>query len=391
MELLVAGGILAAAIVLAAVGWIALRKGTRRARAVESSLADAKARLDVLVAREVEQRGAELERLLSRARADSLSALAEEERRIAEERRNAVVEREREAAARLSESLAAVQRQVEQRIRDWRDDLDRAQGVLSSQVSRTGERQRELMTKLDARLASEGQHLASITDDHAAEIARLRSDLEKAVAETRAAVSGELESHTAERRRALREIDERLSARERELAERIAREEAEAAARIQASLGEVERRQVEKLERVVERSAERFAEAAALQFDGAVKAAREEAARRLGRELDRAVQQFTRESETVLAEQLAHAGDTGASRLEKKLARITATLERQRDEFLGALERRLLDVEQDIKLRLEALAAEGEAEREVLERRLGELSRRVDEAASQMDDRLTRR
>jgi hypothetical protein len=27
----------------------------------------------------------------------------------------------------------------------------------------------------------------------------------------------------------------------------------------------------------------------------------------------------------------------------------------------------------------------------VLERRLGELSRRVDEAASQMDDRLTRR
>jgi hypothetical protein len=160
---------------------------------------------------------------------------------------------------------------------------------------------------------------------------------------------------------------------------------------LKASFADTERRQVEKLQRVVERAAERFAEAAAVQFETAVKAAREDAARRLGRELDRAVQQFAREAETVLAEQLAHAGDAGASRLEKKLARITATLERQRDEFLGALERRLLDVEQDVKQRLEALSAEGEAEREVLEGRLAELSRRVEDTAAALEDRLTRR
>jgi hypothetical protein len=391
MELAIAGGILLAAIVFAAVGWIALRKATARARDVEASLARARAELDELVAREVEQRATELERLLSRARADSLSALAEEERRIAAERRSVVVEREREAGSRLSEALANVQRQVEQRIRDWRDDLDRTQATLTAQVTRLGERQRELVTKLDARLAAESQRLAAASDEQKAEVARLRSELEKSVADSAASVTGELDAHSAERRRALREVGDTLERRERALGERISREETEAAGRIQASFADVERRQTEKLQRVVDRASERFAEAAAVQFETTVKAAREDAARRLGRELDRAVQQFAREAEGVLAEQLAHAGDAGATRLEKKLARITATLEHQRDEFLGALERRLLDVEQDVKQRLETLSSEGEAEREVLEGRLADLSRRVEETAAALEDRLTRR
>lgn len=391
MELAIAGAVLLAGLVVGVTGWIALRKGTARARDVDRSLAEARAELDALVAREVELRATELERLLSRARADSLSALAEEERRIAAERRSLVVEREREAGAQLSEVLANVQRQVEQRIRDWRDDLDRTQGTLTAQVTRLGERQRELVTKLDARLAAEGQRLAATSDEQRAEVARLRAELEKALAESVASVTSELEAHRAERRRALRDVADTLESRERGLGERIAREENEAAGRIQAAFADVERRQTEKLQRVVDRASERFAEAAAVQFETTVKAAREDAARRLGRELDRAVQQFAREAEGVLAEQLAHAGDAGANRLEKKLARITSTLERQRDEFLGALERRLLDVEQDVKQRLEALSSEGEAEREILERRLADLSRRVEETASALEDRLTRR
>jgi gas vesicle protein len=391
MELAIAGGILLAAIVFAAIGWLALRKGTERARNTQRSLAEARTELDALVAREVELRAAELDRMLSRARADSLSALAEEERRIAADRRAVVVEREREAGAKLAEALAGVQRQVEERIRGWRDDLDRTQATLSEQVKQLGARQRELVTKLDTRLATESQRLAAASDEQKAVLARLRTDFEQAIAASVASVTGELDSHAAERRRALREVGEQLSTRELALAERISREESEATGRIQASFADVERRQTEKLERVVERASERFAEAAAVQFEGTVKAAREDAARRLGRELDRAVQQFAREAETVLAEQLAHAGDAGASRLEKKLALITATLERQRDEFLGALERRLLDVEQDVKARIESLASEGEAEREVLETRLAELSRRVDETVAALEDRLTRR
>ena len=391
MELAIAGAVLLLAIVIGIAGWIALRKGTARARDVDRSLAEARAELDALVAREVELRATELERLLSRARADSLSALAEEERRIAAERRSVVVEREREAGARLAEALANVQRQVEQRIRDWRGDLDRTQATLTAQVTRLGERQRELVTKLDARLAAEGQRLAAASEEQRAEVARLRGELEQALAESVASVSSELEAHSAERRRALREVADTLESRERGLGERIAREENEAAGRIQAAFADVERRQTEKLQRVVDRASERFAEAAALQFEATVKAAREDAARRLGRELDRAVQQFAREAEGVLAEQLAHAGDAGAGRLEKKLARITSTLERQRDEFLGALERRLLDVEQDVKQRLEGLSSEGEAEREILEARLADLSRRVEETAAALEDRLTRR
>ena len=391
MELAIAGGILLAAIAFAVVGWIALRKATERARNIERSLAEARVQLDELVAQEVQQRTTELDQLLSRARADSLSALAEEERRIAAERRAVVVEREREAGNRLAESLAHVQRQVEQRIRDWRDDLDRTQAVLTAQVSRLGERQRELVTKFDARLAAESERLAAASEEQKAEVARLRAELEKAVADSVSSVTSELEAHGAERRRALREVGDRLARRERELGERISREETEAAGRVQAAFADIERRQIEKLQRSVDRASERFAEAAAVQFDTTVKAAREDAARRLGRELDRAVQQFAREAETVLAEQLAHAGDAGASRLEKKLARITTALERQRDEFLGALERRLLDVEQDVKQRVEALSSEGEAEREVLEARLAELSRRVEQTAAALEDRLTRR
>jgi hypothetical protein len=391
MDLAIAGGIVLVAIAFAIVGWIALRKATARARDVDRSVAEARAELDALVAREVEQRATELERLLSRARADSLSALAEEERRIAAERRSAVVEREREAGARLAEALANVQRQVEQRIRDWRDDLDRTQATLTAQVTRLGERQRELVTKLDARLAAEGQRLAATSDEQKAEVTRLKTELQQAVTESVASVTSELDAHSAERRRALREIADTLDRRERGLGERIAREETEAAGRIQAAFADVERRQTEKLQRVLDRASERFADAAAVQFEATVKAAREDAARRLGRELDRAVQQFAREAESVLAEQLAHAGDAGATRLEKKLARITATLERQRDEFLGALERRFLDVEQDVKQRIEALASEGEAEREVLEGRLADLSRRVEQTALALEDRLTRR
>ena len=391
MELAIAGALLAAAIVFAIVGWIMLRKGTERARDVDRSLAEARAQLDELVAHEVEQRAAELDGLLSRARADSLSAYAEEERRIASERRSLVVERERDAGAKLADALATVQRQVEQRIRDWRNDLDRTQASLSEQVARLGERQRELVTKLEARLAAESQRLAAAADEQKAEISRLRTEFEQAVAASVASVSGELDAHAAERRRALREVGEQLAKREHGFSERIVREESEAAGRIKASFADIERRQVAKLERVVERASERFGEAANVQFDSTIKAAREDAARRLGRELDRAVQQFTREAENVLGEQLAHAGNAGASRLEKKLARITAALERQRDEFLAALERRLLDVEQDVKQRLEQLSAEGEAEREVLEGRLAEVSRRLENTAAALEDRLTRR
>jgi hypothetical protein len=92
---------------------------------------------------------------------------------------------------------------------------------------------------------------------------------------------------------------------------------------------------------------------------------------------------FAREAEAVLAERLAQVGDAGAQRLERKLEDATKVLERQRDEWLAALDSRIGEVESDVRRRLEELSADAEAERAIVEARLQELLRRVDTAALQ--------
>jgi hypothetical protein len=175
-------------------------------------------------------------------------------------------------------------------------------------------------------------------------------------------------------------MSQRLKARERQMAERVEREETDVVRRIQARFVDIERRQVEALERTTKQAASRFAEAAALQFDAAVKSAREDAARRLARELDRAVHMFAREAESVLAERMAQVADTGTQRVEKRLLQVTAGLERQRDEFVAALQQRLGQLEIEVRDRLRTLAADAEAERAVLDRRLAELSQRAEQS-----------
>ena len=86
---------------------------------------------------------------------------------------------------------------------------------------------------------------------------------------------------------------------------------------------------------------------------------------------------FAREAESVLAERLAQVADTGTQRVEKRLLQVTAGLERQRDEFIAELQQRLSQIEHEVRDRLR-LAAEAEAERSVLDRRLQELSRRAE-------------
>ena len=75
-------------------------------------------------------------------------------------------------------------------------------------------------------------------------------------------------------------------------------------------------------------------------------------------------------------------------RLEKKLAQVAAGLERQREEFVAALSRRLGEVENEFRERLAALAAEEEAERAALEARLGEIARRIEQTVSRAEERL---
>jgi hypothetical protein len=373
-----AAGLTACALV--ACSSLLLCRALVRSDAIDSQLVRAQEQIRMLIDREAAERSAELERTLARARADSVSLLVEEERKIAEEHRSEFAVRERDFAGRITESLTTTQAQIEQRISAWTQDLDRGADVTRARIGEILARQKQLLSDVEIRIRSDAERLSAESEEQRAAVQRLRTELDKVMEETLSTAQSEVELHAVERRRALHELDERMRRRERELLERIEREEVEAAARIRAAFDDVQRKQIEQMERVVERSASTYTDDAAQQFATLVKASREDAARRLSRELDRAVEVFAREAEAVLAERLAHVGDAGAQRLERRLAEATAALEARRDERLAALDDRIVELEADIRRRLEELGADAEAERAVIEARLQELVRRLGSA-----------
>jgi hypothetical protein len=372
-----AGGITVAFV--AQLAAVKLRDLLRAARRFDDQLARAQGRLNSVIAHEADERNAELERTLARARADTASILAEQERRMAEERRAAAAEHSRMAADELGQALTAAQQQMEVRLTAWTDDLDRAQRGVADQLSQLAQRQKQLIAEAEARIATDAERLEAESEQQRANLVRLRDGLARASQEAVAAGSAELEGYASERRRSLHELNERIRKRERQLTELIEREETEATRRIQAGFADVERRQLEQLERILSRATSSYSDAATQQFADTVKSSREAAAVRLSRELDRAVQAFAREAQTVLAERLAQAGDAGVQRLERRQAQVAAGLDRQRSEAVEVFESRLLQAEQELRRRLDTLAADAEAERAVLDARLRELAKRIDE------------
>ena len=273
----VGAAVLAVAALAASI--LVLSRLRARQQMLEREIDRGKEEFDRIVASELEQRSDELTRLLARSRADTLSQLAEEERRIAEERRRDVAERERDATAKLGDQLVAAQRTIELRLTNWSNDVSKLQEGLADELKRVESRQRQLMA--------------------------------------------ELEQHAAERRRALQDVAERLQARERDLREIVEREGTDAAQRIQIALGDIERRQVEQMQRILSRETQRFSESASQQFDVTMRTSREEAARRLSRELDLAVERFAREAESVVAERV----DSELRVFEARLAEISRRLD----------------------------------------------------------------
>ena len=112
-----------------------------------------------------------------------------------------------------------------------------------------------------------------------------------------------------------------------------------------------------------------------------MKAAREEAAGRLSRELDRAVETFVRQSDSVFAERLGQTADAGQQRLEARLRQAQSAFERQWDELAESFAQRVAEADADLRRTLGAFFAEAEAERSTLEARLSELARRLDASA----------
>ncbi len=358
---------------------LSLRKVRAHQQLLEREIERGKTEFDAVVARELAQRSEELERTLQRLRADSLSQLAEEERRIAEERRRDVAERERDATARLGDQLVAAQRVVEQRLGAWTGDVEKLQQGLVDELTRIEAKQRQLMADLEGKIGQDAEAIEAAFEEQREHVARLRADLVRATADAVQQANAELEQHAAERRRALHEVADRLRRRERDLQDVVEREGNEATQRIQIALGDIERRQVEQLQRIVQRETTRFSEATTQQFDMLVRGSREESARRLSRELDLAVERFAREAEGVLSERLNRVSDAAAQRVEERLALLRGALERQRDEALRSLEDRAHQVESGLRERLQEIASDAEAERAVLDGRLQEIARRLDE------------
>jgi hypothetical protein len=315
------------AVAAAVAAVVLVRHAQTRERTLDEELERGKAHFDEVVAREVEQRSRDLEDALTLARAESLSTIAGEERRITEERRRDVAERERDASARLLDAVTAAERRVEQRLAGWSADIEMLQDGLAAELNRVGARLGQLTTEIEGKIVDEADRVQAAVDEHRDQIARLRRDFELHAQEVAKEGSGELEQHSAERRQALHEVAERLRRRERELHEQIERELNEAMQRIGSQLGDVEHRQLEQLQRVTSREASRYAEEAAQQFDASFRAAREEAARRLGRELDLSVERFAREAEGVFADRIEHLADSALQRVAMRIEELTRRLD----------------------------------------------------------------
>ena len=273
---------------------LALRRARARAAATEELVTRARARIRAAVEAETNAHVEEIRRVLARERADAASRLAAEERQLAEERRAAFIERSRRADEGLADTLATVERRLDEKLRGVVEDLERAQRHLEAQLARLAQRQQQAIAEVEARIEAEATELGFTTDEQRKVVARLREELERAAGAAVSEALDELETQTAERRRAIDDITERVRARETAIAEGIERAETDARLRLEATLVEFERRQTDRIQRVTEREIERHAQIATSAFEERMREIREEAVGRLARELDRAVELLSR-------------------------------------------------------------------------------------------------
>src|SRR4029079_13062904 len=99
-------GCLAAAIVAAVVLWIVLWRTREHAAQTDAIIADGRAEIQAAVREETATHVEEIRRTMSRERADTVSQLAADERRLGEERRSIMAERGRGVGRRRPDQLA---------------------------------------------------------------------------------------------------------------------------------------------------------------------------------------------------------------------------------------------------------------------------------------------
>ena len=118
---------------------------------------EAESRLSRLIEEESDRRAEELSRTLARARADTNSLLADEERKFALERQRLIAEREEQARTEIAEALSRAQQGAEQRVAALAGDLEQLQQSVRTEIKRLGERQSQLMPKPEHRIESDNR------------------------------------------------------------------------------------------------------------------------------------------------------------------------------------------------------------------------------------------
>ena len=193
--------------------WLALRRSRARLAAVDALSESTRAELRATVEQETEQLVTEVRRTVARTRADTASLLADDERRHAEARRAELARREEEMGAAVAAAWSDVERRVEERLRGFSDDVDRAQLHLEAQLGKLEQRRRQAIAEVETRIEAEAAELGSTAEQQRKLVLRLREELERAASSAVTEALDELESQTVERRRAIDEITERLRAR----------------------------------------------------------------------------------------------------------------------------------------------------------------------------------
>lgn len=321
---------LAGAVLVVAGLALALRRTRARSTAIGELVAEARRSVRAAAEEEVGLQAEQLRISIARSHADALSAYVTEERRLSDERRGELAVRERVLSDQLAETLAAVERRVGERLRAWEADLERAQRSLEGEVEALEQHQRQRIGDVEMRIDAEASELGSTVDQQRAAAARLRDELETTAREALTEALDELQSQADDRRRTIEDLAERLRQHEHAVAEQVDRAESEARTRIEQAFVELERRQVEHLERATAREVDRLSEAGALEFENRMKAIREEAARRLGEELDRTAESFQRRADTLIADQFQQAVDAATQRLEDRILELARRLEASR-------------------------------------------------------------
>jgi hypothetical protein len=364
--LVTVGGLVAAA--FCQTGLLLLSRGLRRVSDLEQVGEDARAKLDAHLDRHVQERTAELERILARERAEASHALGEQERQLAEERRDAVARQAEHARVELTEAVSGAQGRLETRLMAWAADLDRGQQELEAQLTRLSQRQQEALDAYDARLHADAERLAAASQEQRKALSELRTEFERLIGGLVEEGRSELEAHAAERRRALHEVSERLRSRERALREQIEREEAESRSRVVAGQAEAERRQLAQLDKAMDRAVSRLSEDAERRFDAQIKESREKSAERLSRELEKSIEQFVRQAEAEVSDRIVQLARHTADRMERRLRDVARAAEAQGevaaerlrhvserlDAALANAEHRIAAYEEEVDVRLES-------------------------------------